>query len=150
MFQQYLIPCWFNNKQMADQSKFIWFNGKIVPWGNAQIHVMSHVLHYGSGVFEGMYPEFNECPENEEGNGKCLTISGRTMLDLLPQCAEYRWSVNDNLYYEFSWEAIEFGYQTICVPYGQTTLKLEYRACEGDWKECLKNRMHIFVLLKIK
>ena len=39
---------------MADQSKFIWFNGKIIPWNNARIHVMSHVLHYGSGVFEGI------------------------------------------------------------------------------------------------
>jgi len=39
---------------MADQSKYIWFNGKIVPWADAQIHVMSHVLHYGSGVFEGI------------------------------------------------------------------------------------------------
>ena len=43
---------------MADQSKFIWFNGKIIPWDDARIHVMSHVLHYGSGVFEGIkcYP----------------------------------------------------------------------------------------------
>ena len=39
---------------MADQSKFIWFNGKIIPWDDARIHVMSHVLHYGSGVFEGI------------------------------------------------------------------------------------------------
>jgi len=39
---------------MADQAKFIWFNGKIIPWGDARIHVMSHVLHYGSGVFEGI------------------------------------------------------------------------------------------------
>ena len=39
---------------MSDQSKYIWFNGKIVPWEQAQIHVMSHVLHYGSGVFEGI------------------------------------------------------------------------------------------------
>ena len=40
--------------KMADQSKYIWFNGKIVPWENAKIHVMSHILHYGSGVFEGI------------------------------------------------------------------------------------------------
>ena len=39
---------------MADQSKFIWFNGKMIPWDDARIHVMSHVLHYGSGVFEGI------------------------------------------------------------------------------------------------
>ena len=39
---------------MADQSKYIWFNGIITPWEDAKIHVMSHVLHYGSGVFEGI------------------------------------------------------------------------------------------------
>ena len=47
---------------MADQSKFIWFNGKIIPWNDAKIHVMSHVLHYGSGVFEGI-----KCYATKEG-----------------------------------------------------------------------------------
>ena len=47
---------------MADQSKFIWFNGKIIPWDDARIHVMSHVLHYGSGVFEGI-----KCYSTEQG-----------------------------------------------------------------------------------
>src|SRR3990172_12848690 len=32
----------------------LWFNGKMIPWKDAKIHVMSHVLHYGSSVFEGM------------------------------------------------------------------------------------------------
>lgn len=31
----------------------IWFNGEFVPWENANLHVLSHGLHYGSGVFEG-------------------------------------------------------------------------------------------------
>ncbi|AAZ41213.1 branched-chain amino acid aminotransferase [Candidatus Blochmanniella pennsylvanica str. BPEN] len=35
-------------------SNFIWFNGEIVPWQEAKVHVMSHALHYGSSVFEGM------------------------------------------------------------------------------------------------
>src|SRR6185369_1126066 len=36
----------------------IWFNGKLVPWGEAKVHVLSHALQYGTGVFEGMksYP----------------------------------------------------------------------------------------------
>jgi branched-chain amino acid aminotransferase len=36
----------------------MWFNGKMVHWQDAKIHVMSHVLHYGSSVFEGFrcYP----------------------------------------------------------------------------------------------
>lgn len=32
----------------------IWHNGKMIDWGDAKIHVMAHVLHYGSSVFEGL------------------------------------------------------------------------------------------------
>lgn len=32
----------------------IWHNGNLIPWDKAQIHVMSHVVHYGSSVFEGI------------------------------------------------------------------------------------------------
>jgi branched-chain amino acid aminotransferase len=32
----------------------VWMNGKLVPWKDATIHVASHVVHYGSGVFEGI------------------------------------------------------------------------------------------------
>lgn len=35
-------------------SKYIWQNGKIVPYADATTHVMSHALHYGTGVFEGI------------------------------------------------------------------------------------------------
>ena len=36
----------------------IWFNGKLVPWNEAKVHVLAHGLQYGTGVFEGMksYP----------------------------------------------------------------------------------------------
>src|SRR5205814_8534142 len=32
----------------------IWFNGKLIPWEDAKIHVLTHTLHYGTGVFEGI------------------------------------------------------------------------------------------------
>ena len=32
----------------------IWHNGKLIPWEKATLHVMSHVIHYGSSVFEGV------------------------------------------------------------------------------------------------
>jgi branched-chain amino acid aminotransferase len=35
-------------------TKFIWFNGKLVPWEKATVHVLSHAIHYGSSVFEGV------------------------------------------------------------------------------------------------
>jgi len=36
------------------KSEWIWFNGEFVPWEQANVHVSSHVLHYGSSVFEGI------------------------------------------------------------------------------------------------
>ena len=33
---------------------FIWLNGKLIPWGDARLHVLTHGLHYASAVFEGM------------------------------------------------------------------------------------------------
>jgi branched-chain amino acid aminotransferase len=36
------------------KSKFIWMNGNFVPWKDARIHICSHVIHYGTGVFEGL------------------------------------------------------------------------------------------------
>ncbi|CAN5720446.1 branched-chain-amino-acid transaminase [soil metagenome] len=32
----------------------VWMNGKLVEWANATVHVLSHALHYGTGVFEGL------------------------------------------------------------------------------------------------
>ncbi|MDH3712342.1 MAG: branched-chain amino acid transaminase [Gammaproteobacteria bacterium] len=39
---------------MADRDGWIWFDGKLVPWREAQVHVLTHTLHYGMGVFEGV------------------------------------------------------------------------------------------------
>ncbi len=36
-----------------DRDGFIWFDGKLVPWREANLHVLSHGLHYASAVFEG-------------------------------------------------------------------------------------------------
>jgi len=38
----------------ADRDGVIWFDGKLVPWRDAQVHVLTHTLHYGMGVFEGV------------------------------------------------------------------------------------------------
>ena len=39
---------------MADRDGFIWHDGKLVPWREATTHVLTHTLHYGMGVFEGV------------------------------------------------------------------------------------------------
>ncbi|MCF8467506.1 MAG: branched-chain amino acid aminotransferase [Sneathiella sp.] len=42
-----------DTSSFADRDGFIWFNGKLVPWRDANIHVLTHGLHYASSVFEG-------------------------------------------------------------------------------------------------
>jgi branched-chain amino acid aminotransferase len=37
-----------------EKTEKIWHNGTLIPWDDARIHVMSHVIHYGSSVFEGV------------------------------------------------------------------------------------------------
>jgi len=39
---------------MEDRDGVIWFDGKMVPWRDAKVHVLTHSLHYGMGVFEGI------------------------------------------------------------------------------------------------
>ena len=39
---------------MADRDGLIWFDGNMVPWREATTHVLTHTLHYGLGVFEGV------------------------------------------------------------------------------------------------
>ena len=39
---------------MSDRDGFIWSDGKLIPWREATIHVLTHSLHYGMGVFEGV------------------------------------------------------------------------------------------------
>ena len=48
-----------------DQAKYIWMNGAVIDWKDATVHLSSHALHYGSGVFEGI-----RCYET--GNGPSL------------------------------------------------------------------------------
>lgn len=56
---------------------YIWKNGKIIPWAEATTHVLSHTLHYGSGVFEGI-----RCYENPE-TGKSYVFRLRDHMERL-------------------------------------------------------------------
>ncbi|MDR1529335.1 MAG: branched-chain amino acid transaminase [Burkholderiales bacterium] len=50
------------SNSMADRDGWIWYDGKMVPWREATTHVLTHTLHYGMGVFEGL-----RCYETEKG-----------------------------------------------------------------------------------
>jgi len=39
---------------MSDRDGWIWYDGEFVPWREAKTHVLTHTLHYGAGVFEGV------------------------------------------------------------------------------------------------
>ena len=39
---------------LAERDGVIWFDGELVPWREAKVHVLTHTLHYGLGVFEGV------------------------------------------------------------------------------------------------
>lgn len=39
---------------MSDRDGLIWYDGQMVPWRDATTHVLTHTLHYGAGVFEGV------------------------------------------------------------------------------------------------
>lgn len=62
-----------------DRDGWIWFNGKIVPWREAKIHVLSHGLHYGSCVFEGERAysgKIFKCREHSERLHKSAELIG--------------------------------------------------------------------------
>jgi branched-chain amino acid aminotransferase len=42
-----------DQRSFDDRDGWIWFDGKLVPWREAEIHVLTHALHYASSVFEG-------------------------------------------------------------------------------------------------
>ena len=44
------------------ESEKIWMNGKFIPWKEAKVHVLTHTLHYGGGVFEGI-----RCYQTQKG-----------------------------------------------------------------------------------
>ena len=48
------IPSTVTNGSMADRDGVIWYDGKLVDWRSATTHVLTHTLHYGMGVFEGV------------------------------------------------------------------------------------------------
>ena len=56
-------PCVIGHTSRSmETAELIWQNGEFVPWDEAKVHVLSHGLHYGTGVFEGI-----RCYETERG-----------------------------------------------------------------------------------
>ena len=52
-----------------DKSSWIWMDGSFVPWGEANVHVLTHTLHYGLGVFEGI-----RCYRGDDGRSAVFRL----------------------------------------------------------------------------
>jgi branched-chain amino acid aminotransferase len=66
-----------------NKSDVIWFDGNFVPWDEAKVHVLSHALHYGSSVFEGI-----RCYETE--SGPAVFCLGQHIKRMYNSCKIYR------------------------------------------------------------
>ena len=42
------------NASLENRDGKIWMDGELIPWAEARVHVLTHTLHYGTGVFEGI------------------------------------------------------------------------------------------------
>ena len=73
-------------------TEFIWFDGKLVPWNEAQVHVLTHSLHYGSAVFEGI--RAYQCSDGSSAvfrlhdHAKRLINSGKILRMEIPYSAD--------------------------------------------------------------
>jgi len=67
-------------------SDYIWFDGEFVPWGDAKVHVLSHAIHYGSSVFEGI-----RCYATP--NGPAIFRLGKHVRRLFDGCGVYRMEI---------------------------------------------------------
>jgi hypothetical protein len=54
---------------MVEKAKKIWFDGKLVDWDEANVHILTHTLHYGLGIFEGI-----RCYECEDGRSAVFRL----------------------------------------------------------------------------
>ena len=59
-----------------DRDGQIWFDGKLIPWRDGKIHFLTHALHYGSGVFEGMRAYDGEFFKLNEHNERLIHSAG--------------------------------------------------------------------------
>jgi branched-chain amino acid aminotransferase len=73
---------------MDQRDGWIWFDGELVPWKDAKIHVLTHGLHYASSVFEGERAYGGEIFKSREHTER-LIASGKTLDFTIP------WSVDE-------------------------------------------------------
>lgn len=71
----------------SDRDGYIWFDGELVPWRSAKIHVLTHALHYASSVFEGIRA-YGGKPFKLQEHSERLVASAKIMDMELPFTAD--------------------------------------------------------------
>ncbi len=83
-----------NASASTGRTSKIWRDGQLIEWDDATIHVMSHVVHYGSSVFEGV-----RCYEQADGEGGAIFRAREHARRLTDSCKIYRmplkWSIDE-------------------------------------------------------
>lgn len=72
---------------MDQREGWIWYNGEMVPWQDAKLHVLTHGLHYASSVFEGQRAYGGEVYKLREHTER-LIFSGKTLDFTIPYSAD--------------------------------------------------------------
>ena len=75
------------NPPFDDRDGFIWFDGELVPWRDAKVHVLTHALHFASSVFEGER-SYNGNIFKLTEHSERLKFSGRTLGFEIPYSVE--------------------------------------------------------------
>ena len=73
-----------------DKTDKIWMNGELVDWDEAKVHVLTHTLHYGSGVFEGIRAYWNE-EQGRQGLRRAPGCGGVTSTCCAPERCGIGW-----------------------------------------------------------
>jgi branched-chain amino acid aminotransferase len=53
----------------VEKTERVWHNGRLIPWDDANVHILTHTLHYGLGVFEGI-----RCYRGDNGSGNVFRL----------------------------------------------------------------------------
>ena len=70
-----------DTRSFDDRDGWIWMDGKLVPWREANVHILTHALHYGSGVFEGEQGGISETVGWQGGGGFTFYRLGEAVFD---------------------------------------------------------------------
>ena len=116
-----------------ETTKYIWLNGELIEWDEANTHVLTHGLHYGSSVFEGL--RFYNTPQGPavfrlEDHTKRLFYSAKT-IGITPEYSEEE--INNAVIQVVKDNELESGYIRPLIYYGYGKMGLNPVGAKADY-----------------